>query len=141
MKETPVSNIEKSFITEAIFQGKRTDGRHLDERRNLEIHFGHDYGSCLVSLGETKVSAQVSCSVLEPRPTRPNEGLVFIHVDFLPMSSPRFVNKSKISDEEVNELTRILERNIKESRAIDTESLCIGNVYPIKKTLSQILRN
>ena len=118
MKETPVSNIEKSFITEAIFQGKRTDGRHLDERRNLEIHFGHDYGSCLVSLGETKVSAQVSCSVLEPRPTRPNEGLVFIHVDFLPMSSPRFVNKSKISDEEVNELTRILERNIKESRTI-----------------------
>ena len=125
MKETPISNIEKSFITEAIFQGKRTDGRHLDERRNLEIHFGHDYGSCLVSLGQTKVSAQVSCSVLEPRPTRPNEGLVFIHVEFLPMSSPRFVSKSKISDEEVNELTRILERNIKESRAVDTESLCI----------------
>ena len=125
MKETPISNIEKSFITEAIFQGKRTDGRHLDERRNLEIHFGHDFGSCLVSLGETKVSAQVSCSVLEPRPTRPNEGLVFIHVEFLPMSSPRFVNKSKNSDEEINEVTRILERNIKESKAVDTESLCI----------------
>ena len=28
-------------------------------------------------------------------------------------------------DEEINEITRLLERNLKESRAIDTESLCI----------------
>ena len=93
MRETPVSNVEKSFIEDAISQGKRTDGRHLDERRNVEIHFGHEFGSCLVSLGQTKVSAQVSCSVLEPRATRPNEGMVFIYVEFLPMASLRFTNK------------------------------------------------
>ena len=47
MKETPVSNVEKSFIYEAISKAKRTDGRHLDERRNVEIHFGHEFGSCI----------------------------------------------------------------------------------------------
>ena len=126
MKETPVSNVEKAFIYEAVFQGKRTDGRHLDERRNIEIHFGNDYGSCLVSLGHTRVSAQVSCSVMEPRATRPNEGMLFIYVEFLPMCSQRFMNKAYGGvDEEINEVTRLLERCLKESKAIDTESLCI----------------
>ena len=126
MKETPISNLERSFINEAIFKGKRTDGRHLDERRNLEIHFGHEFGSCIVSLGQTRVSAQVSCSVMEPRPTRPNEGLVFVNVEFLPMSSARFMNRAYGNvDEEINEVTRLLERCLKESKAVDTESLCI----------------
>jgi len=126
MKETPVSNVEKAFIKEAIFNKKRTDGRRLDERRNIEIHFGNDYGSCIVSLGQTRVSAQVSCSIMEPRPTRPNEGMLFIFVEFLPMSSQRFMNKSYgNTDEEINEVTRLLERCLKESKAVDTESLCI----------------
>jgi len=126
MKETPVSNVEKSFIYEAISKAKRTDGRHLDERRNVEIHFGHEFGSCIVSLGQTRASAQVSCSIMEPRATRPNEGMLFIYVEFLPMCSQRFMNKAYGgAEEEVNEVTRLLERCIKESKAVDTESLCI----------------
>lgn len=126
MKETPVSNIEKTFIHDAIFNGKRTDGRHLDERRNLEVHFGHEHGSCVVSLGQTRVSAQVSCSVMEPRETRPNEGMLFIFVEFLPMCSQRFMNKAYGGvEDEINEVTRLLERCLKESKAMDTESLCI----------------
>jgi exosome complex component RRP45 len=84
-----VSNVEKTFILEAVSNGKRTDGRHLEERRNVEIHFGNEYGSCVASLGQTRVSAQVSCSVMEPRATRPNEGMVFIYVEFPPMCSQR----------------------------------------------------
>ena len=148
MKETPVSNVERSFIFEAIcdgkrtgsrgveiiphreffvnLPGKRTDGRHLEERRNVEIHFGSEYGSCVVSLGQTRVSAQVSCSVMEPRATRPNEGNLMIFVEFPPMCSQRFINKSYGNvDEEITEVTRLLERCLKESRAVDLESLCI----------------
>ena len=126
MKETPISNVERSFIYEAICDGKRTDGRHLEERRNIEIHFGTEYGSCVVSLGQTRVSAQVSCSIMEPRPTRPNEGSLFIHVEFPPMCSQRFMNKAYGTvDEEITEVTRLLERCLKESKAVDTESLCI----------------
>lgn len=126
MKDTPVSNVERSFIYEAICEGKRTDGRHLEERRNVEIHFGSEYGSCLVSLGQTRVSAQVSCSIIEPPATRPNEGSLFIYVEFPPMCSQRFINRSYGNvDEEITEVTRLLERCLKESKAVDTESLCI----------------
>ena len=126
MKETPVSNLEKSFINDAILNQKRTDGRRLDERRNVEIHFGKDFGSCLVSLGQTRISAQVSCTLMEPRPTRPNEGMLFIYVEFLPMAAQRFMNKAYGGvEDEINEITRLLERCLKESRAVDTESLCI----------------
>ena len=126
MKDTPVSNVERSFIYEAICEGKRTDGRLLEERRNVEIHFGSEYGSCLVSLGQTRVSAQVSCSIIEPTATRPNEGSLFIFVEFPPMCSQRFINRSYGNvDEEITEVTRLLERCLKESKAVDTESLCI----------------
>ena len=47
----------------------------------------------IVSLGQTRASAQVSCSIMEPRATRPNEGMLFIYVEFLPMCSQRFMNK------------------------------------------------
>ena len=51
----------------------------------------------IVSLGQTRASAQVSCSIMEPRATRPNEGMLFIYVEFLPMCSQRFMNKVRFS--------------------------------------------
>ena len=37
-----------------FFYFQRLDGRNYDESRNLSIDFGSEYGSCIVSLGETK---------------------------------------------------------------------------------------
>ena len=44
MKETPVSNVEKSFILSALEDNKRIDGRLLNERRELTIDFGREDG-------------------------------------------------------------------------------------------------
>ena len=44
MKETPVSNVEKSFILSALEDNKRIDGRLLNERRELSIDFGREDG-------------------------------------------------------------------------------------------------
>lgn len=54
MKETPVSNCEKSFLLEGLWESKRTDGRGMFEGRKLDIAFGKEYGSCQASLGKTK---------------------------------------------------------------------------------------
>ena len=90
MKETPVSNCEKSFLLEGLWEGKRLDGRGMFEERQHEIIiFGNDYGSCQVTLGKTKVQAQVSSSVTEPRVTRPNEGILSIYVDLSPIAAPK----------------------------------------------------
>ena len=44
MKETPVSNLEKAFILASLEDKKRSDGRLLNERRELSIDFGKEDG-------------------------------------------------------------------------------------------------
>lgn len=101
----------------------RLDGRDLNEFRPIKIHFGSDWGSVHVSLGETRVLAQVTCEVAQPKSIRPNEGLLFVKVELGPMAAPNFeANRSSDLSVQVN---RILERAFKDSRCIDLESLCI----------------
>lgn len=53
-READLSNVERSFILEALDQNIRLDGRALDQFRTLDISFEQDYGACAVTLGKTK---------------------------------------------------------------------------------------
>jgi len=123
MKETPISTCEKTFLLEALWEGKRLDGRSCQDTRDVVITYGLDWGSVEVTLGKTRVMAQVSCSVVEPMFTRPNEGILHVNLELTPLAAPRF-DAGRQSDEGV-ELSRLLERTLKESRCLDLESLCI----------------
>jgi exosome complex component RRP45 len=90
-----------------------------------------------VTLGKSRVLAQVSCQVTEPRLARcsllglsprtflcrPNEGILLVNVELSPIAAPGF-EAGRMSDEGV-EINRTLERCLKESRCLDLESLCI----------------
>ena len=90
MKESPVSSCEKSFLLEGLWEGKRLDGRGWLEGRQLEVVLGRDWGSCQVLLGRTRVLAQVSATVTEPRLARPNEGILIVNVELSPIAAPKF---------------------------------------------------
>ncbi|KAK7793911.1 hypothetical protein R5R35_011845 [Gryllus longicercus] len=124
MKESALSKNERTFILSALSENRRLDGRALDEFRDLNIHFGSDWGCCLVALGGTKVIAQVSCEVQQPKSTRPNEGLLLLFVELSPMAAPHF--DSGRQTELAVQLNRLLEKCIKDSRCLDLESLCIA---------------
>ena len=70
-----------------------------------------------------RVMAQVSCQVVEPKQARPSDGTLFINVELSPMACPGF-EPGRLSDFGI-EINRLLERCLKESRCLDTESLCI----------------
>ncbi|XP_052863612.1 uncharacterized protein LOC128270251 [Anopheles cruzii] len=123
MKETVLSNNEKSFVQRAILESIRVDGRKLDEFRRLRISFGSEWGLVHVVLGETRALARVTCEVVQPKATRPNEGTLFINVELGPMAAPHF-DGGRQSDESVH-LNRILERALKDSACVDLESLCL----------------
>ncbi|XP_063530630.1 exosome complex component RRP45 [Cydia strobilella] len=123
MRESFLSNCEKSFLQRIISEGHRLDGRSYNESRNVGIAFGSQYGSCIVSLGETKVLAQVSCEVVQPKATRPNEGILYINVELGPMAAPQF-EANRQTDLSVY-LNRLLEKCYKDSKCIDLETLCI----------------
>lgn len=123
MKDTPLSNCERDFLLKAIEEKKRLDGRQTYDYRKMKITFGTDYGCCFVDLGKTRVMAQVSCELVAPKESRPNEGIMFFNIELSPMASPAF-EQGRQSELSVK-LNRQLERCLRNSKCIDTESLCV----------------
>jgi len=123
MKETPLSNCERRFLLRAIEEKKRLDGRQTYDYRNLKISFGTDYGCCIVELGKTRVLGQVSCELVSPKLNRATEGILFFNLELSQMATPAF-EPGRQSDLLVK-LNRLLERCLRNSKCIDTESLCV----------------
>ncbi|XP_006866338.1 PREDICTED: exosome complex component RRP45 [Chrysochloris asiatica] len=123
MKETPLSNCERRFLLRAIEEKKRLDGRQTYDYRNIKISFGTDYGCCIVELGKTRVLGQVSCELVSPKPNRATEGILFFNLELSQMAAPAF-EPGRQSDLLVK-LNRLLERCLRNSKCIDTESLCV----------------
>ncbi|XP_004716544.1 exosome complex component RRP45 isoform X1 [Echinops telfairi] len=123
MKETPLSNCERRFLLRAIEEKKRLDGRQTYDYRSIRISFGTDYGCCIVELGKTRVLGQVSCELVSPKLNRATEGILFFNLELSQMAAPAF-EPSRQSDLLVK-LNRLLERCLRNSKCIDTESLCV----------------
>ncbi|TRY94478.1 hypothetical protein DNTS_004616 [Danionella cerebrum] len=123
MRDTPLSNCERLFLLQAIQEKKRLDGRQTYDYRNIKILFGTDYGCCIVELGKTRVLCQVSCELVPPKDSRPTEGILYFNLELSPMASPAF--ESNRQSELLVMLNRQLERCLRNSKCIDTESLCV----------------
>lgn len=114
---------EKKFIEIALSKNIRVDGRSPVDYRQLIIKFGRDDGSSEVQLGETHVIGFVSGQIVQPYRDRPNEGTLAIFTEFSPMADPAF--ETGRPGEFAIELGRLIDRGLRESRAVDMESLCI----------------
>ncbi|KAF8017289.1 hypothetical protein BT93_H2468 [Corymbia citriodora subsp. variegata] len=114
---------EKKFIESALLSGLRVDGRNVYDYRKLSINFGKEDGSAEVHLGQTRVMGSVTSQLVQPYRDRPNEGTLSIFTEFSPMADPSF--EPGRPGEFAVELGRVIDRGLRESRAVDTESLCI----------------
>ena len=123
MKESLLSNCERNFVNKAVERGTRLDGRNLLEARPVKIYFGSNWGNCMVSLGQTRAVAQVTCDIQQPKTSRPNEGILHINVELNPMAAQHF-DGSRQSESSIL-ISRQLEKCFKDSKCIDLESLCI----------------
>jgi len=120
-----VSENEKTFVLNTLKDQKlRTDGRALYDIRSLKVNLlPGTPGKAEVQLGTTRVIAIVSAEIVEPFPDRPTEGFFLFNTEFSPMADPNF--ELGRQSEYAIELGRVVERGLRESRAIDTEALCI----------------
>ncbi|XP_039267266.2 exosome complex component RRP45-like [Styela clava] len=123
MREIPLSNCEYEFVTKCIGESTRMDGRTFADYREIKITFKMDFGCCIVSLGKTKVLAQVRAEMDRPKESRSSEGNLGIFVEMSTMGSPSF-DPTKPGELGI-ELQRMLERSIILSKAVDLESLCV----------------
>lgn len=118
--------IDSDLIREIALAGKRIDDRALDEYRNIEIQpdaVPSAEGSARIKLGNTDVIAGVKMEINEPYPDTPNEGTMMVSSEFLPLASPDF--ESGPPDERSIEVSRVVDRAIRESKALDFKKLCI----------------
>jgi len=116
----------EEYAIELIERGKRIDGRNFDEFRKIEIKTnvaGNAEGSATVKLGETEVIAGVKMEIAKPFEDTPNEGVLVVNAEFSPLASPDF--ESGPPSENAVELARIVDRGIRESKAIKMDELVI----------------
>lgn len=121
-----VTRVRLKQIEQFIEKGKRLDGRGLRDYREIKIEQGlieRAEGSARVLLGKTEVLVGVKVETGEPFPDTPNEGVLTVNAELVPIASPNF--EPGPPDENSIELARVVDRGIRESKAIDNEKLCI----------------
>ncbi|KAL6235013.1 hypothetical protein BDW75DRAFT_240608 [Aspergillus navahoensis] len=122
-KEAPLSIAERDFILDALREGVRLDGRGTDQLRPLTLSFGEEYGHVKVQLGKTSLIVRISAEVGKPHDDRPFDGIFNIAMELTAMGSPAWENGRQ--GELETYVTNVLDRVIRHSNALDTESLCI----------------
>jgi exosome complex component RRP42 len=116
----------KKRIREYMVDGKRFDGRNLDEFREIQIKTGLSKkaeGSASVKIGKTEVWVGVKMGIMEPYPDSPEKGNLMVTAELTPLSHSKYEYGPPRFD--AIELGRLVDRGIRESGFIEFEKLCI----------------
>ena len=121
-----ISEVSKEKVFDLLNHEKRVDNRSFSEYREISIktnYINKAEGSALVSIGGTTVLAGVKAQVGSPFPNSPDSGIIIINAELLAIASRNFEygppNKFAI------EISRVVDRTIRESPLIDLDKLCI----------------
>lgn len=121
-----IARVKRKQIAKLLSEGKRLDGRGLEDYRDVKLDVGvieRAEGSAHVRLGETEVMVGVKIEVGTPFPDVPNQGVLTVNAELVPLASPTF--ESGPPNENAIELARVVDRGVRESKAIPLEDLCI----------------
>ncbi len=121
-----VTEIEREQILALLREGKRLDGRDVDDVRPIKItqdFISKAEGSAEAWLGETRVVAGVKIQVGKPFSDTPDEGVIITSSELSPIASPTF--ELGPPGEQAIELARVVDRGIRHSSAIQRTDLCI----------------
>jgi exosome complex component RRP42 len=121
-----VEQLRKQQMLEALSRGKRLDGRNFESYRDLEIEIGiidKANGSAKVKLGNTEVLAGVKVETGEPFEGLENKGALIMSAEVLPTASSHV--EPGPPDEEAIELSRVVDRGIRESQMLDLSKLAL----------------
>lgn len=121
-----ISEIRKDYLYNLILKGERADGRGFDGYREISIErnlINKAEGSALVKLGKSQVLVGIKMQPGEPFPDSPNRGVIITNAELVPLASPTF--EPGPPNETGIELARLVDRGVRESKAVDLEALCI----------------
>jgi len=121
-----MAGIMRDHILSLLKEGKRIDGRALEDYRDLEVKVNvieKAEGSAWVKLGNTQVLVGIKVDIGEPFPDLPEKGVITTNVELVPLASPSF--EPGPPDENAIELARVVDRGIRESEAVELDKLVV----------------
>ncbi len=116
----------ESYVKKIIEEGLRVDKRKFDQLRPIKIKtdvISTAEGSAMVTIGNTHVLVGIKLSIGEPFPDTPDEGILIVNTELVPVASPTF--EPGPPSKEATEIARVIDRGIRESHCIELEKLCI----------------
>lgn len=116
----------KQNILRGLDKGVRSDGRKFDEWRQVSIDYDVSRsaeGSARVRFGGSEMLAGVKMGVEKPYPDTPDKGNLMVNAELVPLANPEF-ETGPPSDQSI-EVARVVDRGIRESHALNPETLCI----------------
>ncbi len=122
-----IVRVKQKQIAQLMSKGMRLDGRGLTDYREIKLEVGvieKAEGSARVLLGKTEVLVGVKIATGEPFPDTPNEGVLTVNAELVPLASPSF--EPGPPDENSIELARVVDRGLRESKCINLEKLCLA---------------
>ena len=127
MSDYIMPNLQKKKIESYLNEkGKRLDGRNANEYRDIVVEEKISENSASgirVKIGNTEVLAGVHLALATPYPDSPDEGTFMTNAELHPMASQQFdIGRPGI---DAIELSRVIDRGIRESGFIDFKGLCI----------------
>ena len=115
-----IDKLKRSKILDLLQEGKRIDGRALDEIRPLSIDIDvvpHANGSARVRLGDTEIVSGIKVQPDRPFPDMGDKGIFICTAEILPLAHPSA--ETGPPPPSVIELARVVDRGIRESGMID----------------------
>lgn len=122
-----LNELKRDTIVRSLAEGKRFDGRKLDEYRPVRIQknvIPNAEGSALCQIGKTQVIAGLKFDMATPYADRPDEGVFSTGAEFVPLGSHMFEPGPPSPD--AIELARVVDRGIRSSETIDLKSFAIS---------------
>lgn len=124
---TIIDDLKRSRIFELAADGRRQDGRGMDEPRRLRIETGvvpKAEGSARVFLGDTEVVAGVKVKPDRPFPDVGDRGIFICTAEVLPLAHQDV--ETGPPQPPVIELARVVDRGIRESGMVDLKQLVLA---------------
>ena len=121
-----IDNLKRSKILDLLQEGKRIDGRALDEIRPLSIDtdvIPNANGSARARLGDTEIVSGVKVQPDKPFPDMGDKGIFICTAEILPLAHPSAETGPPTPD--VIELARVVDRGIRESGMIDLSKMVL----------------
>ncbi|MBI2669337.1 exosome complex protein Rrp42 [Candidatus Woesearchaeota archaeon] len=119
--------VNKETIAQLALQDKRLDGRGLTEYRTpiaIETNISKTAeGSVRVQIGQTIILAGLKMAIEKPYNDTPDEGGIMINAELVPLSGPQY--EPGPPGKKAVELARVVDRGIREAKAIDMKKLCL----------------